>query len=83
MNADGQVTIADVNLIISVILGNTTDAEVVKRADVNDDGEVSISDANSVIKVILAWKNQGFSANSCIIWIFELYLRVGIEIGQI
>ena len=53
VNNDGEVTIADVNLIISVILGSTTDAEVVKRADVNDDGEVSISDANSVIKVIL------------------------------
>lgn len=54
VNNDGEVTIADVNLIISVILGNTTDAEVVKKSDVNDDGEVSISDANSVIKVILA-----------------------------
>ena len=49
VNADGEVNIADVNSVISVIMENTSDAG---RADVNDDGEVNIADINAVIAAI-------------------------------
>jgi len=50
VNADGEVTIADVNAIIDIILsgGYTT------AADVNGDGEVTIADVNAVIDIILS-----------------------------
>ena len=53
VNEDGEVTIADVNAIISVILDMTDNQNFIKNADVNEDGEVTISDVNYVIKVIL------------------------------
>ena len=54
MNGDGEVNIADVNVIIDIILGNNNyDAETVHRADVNGDGEVNIADVNAIIDIIL------------------------------
>lgn len=49
VNDDGEVTIADVNAVIDVILGGVGS----HRADVNNDGEVTIADVNSVIDIIL------------------------------
>ncbi len=49
VNNDGEVTVADINAIIDVILLGTTNA----GADVNTDGEVTIADINAVIDVIL------------------------------
>jgi len=54
VNGDGEVTIADVNTIIDIILGNEVDDDVLERADVNGDGEVTIADVNAVIDIILA-----------------------------
>jgi len=49
VNGDGEVTVADVNAVIDMILtGNTTTA-----GDVNSDGEVTVSDVNAVIDIIL------------------------------
>ena len=49
VNGDGEVTVADVNAIIDMILtGNTTAA-----GDVNGDGEVTVADVNEVIDIIL------------------------------
>jgi len=53
VNSDGEVTIADVNAIIDIILGATVDDETMSRADVNGDGEVTIADVNAVIDIIL------------------------------
>ena len=50
VNADGEVNIADVNCIISVILGDPDIYE--GRADVNADGEVTIADISSVFDYI-------------------------------
>jgi len=49
VNGDGEVSIADVNAVIDLILagGYTT------AADVNEDGEVTIADVNAVIDIIL------------------------------
>ena len=51
VNCDGEVTIADVNAIIGVILSNKFP---VGDPDVNTDGEVNISDVNAVIAIILS-----------------------------
>ena len=53
VNGDGSVNISDVNVLISIILGATLDAETMKRADVNEDGSINISDVNEVIAIIL------------------------------
>ena len=49
VNGDGEVTVADVNAIISVIINNTSNP----NADVNGDGEISVADINTVISIIL------------------------------
>lgn len=53
VNLDGEVTVADVNAVIDVILGGTDDDGLRNRADVNADGEVGLADINSVIDLIL------------------------------
>jgi len=53
VNGDGEVTIADVNAIIDIILGNNVDDATLKRADVNGDGEVTIADVNADLDIIL------------------------------
>jgi len=49
VNGDGEVNIADVNAVITAILGSSAEAS----CDVNGDGEVNIADVNAVISAIL------------------------------
>ena len=49
VNLDGEVTIADVNSVIDVILNS----DVLPTADVNGDGEINIADVNALIDIIL------------------------------
>ena len=49
VNGDGEISIADVNVIIDTILRGATNA----AADVNGDGEVTVADVNAVIDIIL------------------------------
>ena len=49
VNLDGEINIADVNSVISLILENG----VVTTGDVNNDGEVNIADINVLIDAIL------------------------------
>jgi len=51
VNADGEVTIADVNCVVGLILGAADTYQ--GRADVNADGEVTVADVNAVIDIIL------------------------------
>ena len=53
VNGDGEVTVADVNVIISLILGAAVDDETHSRADVNGDSEINLADVNDVIDVLL------------------------------
>jgi hypothetical protein len=53
INLDGEVGIADLNLLINVILFGSTDNALLKRADVNGDGEINIGDVNALIDLIL------------------------------
>ena len=51
VNLDGEITIADVNVLIDMILtGNVIGS---RSADVNGNGEVNIADVNAVINIIL------------------------------
>ena len=49
VNTDGEVNIADVNVVINMIL--TGEPDLV--GDVNNDGEINIADVNAVIDIIL------------------------------
>ena len=53
VNLDGEITVADVNAVVHVILGNITDEGYHRRADVNGDGEVNLADINSVIDFVV------------------------------
>lgn len=53
VNGDGEVTIADVNLLIDIIMGGVVDSGTRKRADVNNDSEVGLADVNDDIDIIL------------------------------
>lgn len=50
VNHDGEVNIADVNVIVNAILKGQLSLDL----DLNDDGEVNIADVNQVIAVILS-----------------------------
>lgn len=53
VNLDGEVNIADVNKVVSIILGNPADEGTLSRADVNEDGEINIADINLIIRIIM------------------------------
>lgn len=54
VNLDGEVSIADVNAVLDVILGGgSDDQELLERADVNRDGEVTVADVNAIVDVIV------------------------------
>ena len=50
VNGDGEISIADVNVIIQAIL---TDV-FLPAADVNHDSEITVADINAVIRIILS-----------------------------
>ena len=50
VNGDGEVSIADVNALIGMILSDNTSNP---RGDVNGDGEINIADVNALIDLIL------------------------------
>lgn len=49
--SDGEITIDDVNYLISLILDDMYD----NCYDVNDDGELSVSDVNVLFDIMLSW----------------------------
>ena len=53
VNLDGEVNIADVNIIVRIILGSVYDEGTMTRADVNGDDEINIADINLIIRIIL------------------------------
>ena len=53
VNGDGEISIADLNVLVSIILGSRLDEGTMQRADVNEDGEYSIADVNALVKLIL------------------------------
>ena len=51
-NNDSEVNIADVNMVISFILGKNYDNDIMHNEDVDGNYEINISYANSNIKVL-------------------------------
>ncbi len=56
VNGDGQVDIADVNILIDIVLGADQADKYAGRADVTGDGTTDIADANQVIDLMLSGK---------------------------
>lgn len=54
INGDGKVDIADVNAVINMMLGKTSQTTA---GDVNSDGKVDIADVNAVINLMLGKSN--------------------------
>ena len=50
VNGDGEVTVADINVVIDAILKD----EFKANCDVNGDGEITIADINRIINYILS-----------------------------
>ncbi|MBR1804174.1 MAG: choice-of-anchor J domain-containing protein [Muribaculaceae bacterium] len=53
LNGDGNVDVSDVNLLINVVLGKATAADLTGQADLNGDGICDVSDVNALINIIL------------------------------
>lgn len=54
VNHDGEITIADVNDLIGIVLGGDADEATRNSADVNGDAEITIADVNSLIDLVLS-----------------------------
>ena len=53
VNGDNEITIADVNAIIEILLGGFANYDKRHRSDTNYDGEISISDLNVIVNYLL------------------------------
>ena len=53
VNNDGEVTIADANCVIDIVVTGGSTGHT-PEADVNGDGEINIADVNAVIDIILS-----------------------------
>ena len=54
VNNDGQVTMADANMVVNFFLSGEITESTLKRADVNGDGQVTMADANMIVNIFLA-----------------------------
>ena len=54
VNNDGQVTMADANMVVNFFLSGEITESTLKRADVNGDGYVTMADANMIVNIFLA-----------------------------
>ena len=53
VNSDGEINIADINAVISLLLGSANQSCPLLLADANADGEINIADVNKIIDLIL------------------------------
>ncbi len=58
VNGDGEVNVADINAIVSIILGKPAADATMRRADVNGDGEINVADINMAVAIILNPSNS-------------------------
>lgn len=49
VNGDGEISVADINVVIQHILSGV----FAKNCDVNADGEITVADINAIIDVII------------------------------
>jgi spore coat protein CotH len=53
VNGDGEISIADVTVLIDILLGGFANYDTQQRSDVNGDKEVSIADVTTLIDILL------------------------------
>lgn len=53
VNLDGTVDVADVNIVVSIILGKDDAANYDGRADLDSNGGVDVGDVNTLVNIIL------------------------------
>ena len=53
VNGDGDVDIADINSVVSIILQQKQASDFVGNADLNNDGDIDIADINAIVSIIL------------------------------
>jgi hypothetical protein len=53
VNSDGILSVADVTLTVSHILGRNTPDFSAEAADVNNDGTISVADVTAIVNIIL------------------------------
>lgn len=53
VNGDGEVNIADINMLVFIIQGYAFGDDVMQRADVDGNGEINIADINAVLAIIM------------------------------
>ena len=58
VNGDGIISVSDVTLLVSHILGNQDDGFILENADTNIDGTISVSDVTTLVNMILNSGNQ-------------------------
>lgn len=54
INDDGEINIADLNVIINAIINDTSTINPI--LDVNEDGEINIADINAIINLIIGYQ---------------------------
>ena len=53
VNGDGTIDVVDINVLVSITLGNASADDYNGRADVNGDGTVDVIDINAILAIIL------------------------------
>lgn len=53
VNGDGEINIADINMIVYIIQGHVYKEDIMLRADVDGNGEINISDVNAVLSIMM------------------------------
>ena len=54
VNGDGQLTISDVTMLISYVLGTEQPTFILAAADVTGDGNINIADVTRLISMVLS-----------------------------
>ena len=83
VNLDGNVNIADINLLIDYILRDKVNSETLERGDVNADNAINIADINVVIQIILGAPGAKMPVSTLdMIHMNDLFLSPG-EVGML
>lgn len=53
VNGDGEITVADVTMLVDYILGRTNSNFIIDNADVNEDGKIIVSDVTLLVNLVL------------------------------
>ncbi|MBQ0020544.1 MAG: dockerin type I repeat-containing protein, partial [Bacteroidales bacterium] len=86
-NNDGDISVADLTMLASYILGNSPEGINLKNADVNGDSEISVADLTSLSSLILdnnggTPKNPGDANGDGVISVADLTMVAAYILGD-